>query len=147
MYTLFFLFLSLAALTTIVTVFENLIAYLQDEHKFGRKWASIIVALLVSVLSLPCVFGYNLLLNVHPLGGQSTILDFEDFIVSQNLLPLGALVQVIFSFFSIGWGKKGFVEDLEAGQPWKFSRPILFYWEYLLPTLIALIFIMGYWQM
>ena len=144
--TLFFLFLSLAALTTIVTVFENLIAYLQDEHKFGRKGATAIVGLLVAVLSLPCVFGYNLLSNVHPLGGQSTILDFEDFIVSQNLLPLGALVMLLFCFSSFGWGRKGFVKELEAGQSWKFSRSVLFCWEYLVPLVIVFIFIMGYYQ-
>ena len=144
--TLFFLFLSLAALTTIVTVFENLIAYLQDEHHFGRKSATLAVGIGVSVLSLPCVFGYNLLSNVHPLGGQSTILDFEDFIVSQNLLPLGSLVLILFCFVSFGWGKKGFVKELESGENWKIPRLILFYGEYLLPLIIVLIFILGYYQ-
>ena len=144
--TLFFFFLSLAALTTIVGVFENLIAYLQDEHKFGRKGATLAIGIAVSLLSLPCVFGYNLLSGVHPLGGQSTILDFEDFIVSQNLLPIGALVQIVFCFASFGWGRKGVVEELESGQDWKIPRWILFYAEYLLPLVILFIFILGYYQ-
>ena len=95
---LFFIFMSLAALTTIVAVFENLIAYLQDEHRLGRHTATLAVGLAVAILSLPCVFGYNLWNAVHPLGGTSTILDFEDFIVSQNLLPLGSLCLCIFAF-------------------------------------------------
>ena len=138
--------MSLAALTTIVGVFENLIAYLQDEHKLGRKGATLVVGIAVSLLSLPCVFGYNLLSDVHLLGGQSTILDFEDFIVSQNLLPMGALVQIVFCFAWFGWGRKGFVEEVESGQDWKIPRWILFYAEYLLPLIIVFIFILGYYQ-
>ncbi|MBR6470565.1 MAG: sodium-dependent transporter [Victivallales bacterium] len=145
--THFFIFMSLAALTTIVAVFENLIAYLQDEHRFGRATATLAVGAGVALLSLPCVFGYNLWKNCHPLGGDSTILDFEDFLVSQNLLPLGSLCLCLFAFAAIGWGKPRFVAELESGQSWKFPRCILVYWQYLLPLVILAVFAMGYWQM
>ena len=143
---LFFIFMSLAAITTIVAVFENLIAYLQDEHRMNRTRATLIVGVMVALLSLPCVFGYNVWKNCHPLGGDSTILDFEDFIVSQNLLPLGSLVLCLFAFAKQGWGKARFVTELEAGQKWSFPGIILFYWQYLLPLIILVIFATGYWQ-
>ena len=145
--TLFFLFMSLAALTTIVAVFENLIAYLQDENKMPRRTATLWVGFLVAVLSLPCVFGYNLLSSVNPMGGNSTILDFEDFIVSQNLLPLGSLILVMFCFLNSAWGRQSFVAELEAGQNWRMPRIILIYWRYILPIVILFVFFMGYYSM
>ena len=144
---LFFLFMALAALTTIVAVFENLIAYLQDEHTFSRQKATLLVGVAVAVLSLPCVFGYNLLASIKPLGGSSTILDVEDFVVSQNLLPFGALTLIIFCFGKSGWGSQRFIEELETGQNWHYPRPILLYWKYILPIIILVVFIMGYLQM
>ena len=145
--TLFFIFMSLAALTTIVAVFENLIAYLQDEHHLSRQTATLSVGLAVAILSLPCVFGYNIWNAIHPLGGTSTILDFEDFIVSQNLLPLGSLTLCLFAFTKYGWGQAGFLAELEAGQRWRFPKIFLFYWHWLLPVIILAIFALGYWQM
>lgn len=145
--TLFFIFMSLAALTTIVAVFENLIAYLQDEHRLERKTATLAVGLAIAVLSLPCVFGYNLWGACHPLGGTSTILDFEDFIVSQNLLPLGSLCLCLFAFAKTGWGQGRFIAELEEGQHWKYPKAVLFFWRYLLPVIILGIFALGYWQM
>jgi NSS family neurotransmitter:Na+ symporter len=137
----------LAALTTVVAVFENLIAYLQDEHKMSRLAATLWVGGGVAVLSLPCVFGYNLLSFVHPLGGDSTILDIEDFIVSQNLLPLGSLVLVLFGFWKSGWGSERFLAELEEGQTWHIPRPVLFYCRYGLPLVILFVFFMGYYSM
>ena len=145
--TLFFLFMSLAALTTIVAVFENLIAFLQDERKMARRAATLCVGLTVAVLSLPCVFGYNLLAFLHPMGGNSTILDFEDFIVSQNLLPLGSLLIVLFCFLESGWGSRRFVAELVEGQPWRFPRAALLYWRCGLPLIILFVFVMGYYSM
>ena len=144
---LFFLFMSLAALTTIVAVFENLIAYLQDEHRFERKKATLTVGVAVALLSLPCVFGYNLWKACQPLGTGSSILDLEDFIVSLNLLPLGSLAMTVFAFDNSGWGQARFVAELEAGQSWRIPRVVLVYWRYLIPVVIFAIFLLGYFQM
>ena len=144
--SLFFLFMSLAALTTIVAVFENIVAYLQDEHKFARRNATLAVGITVAVFSLPCVFGYNVLSWLHPLGGNSTILDFEDFLVSQNLLPLGTFIQAIFCFSKYGWGGKNYVLELEAGQKWRIPKIAILYGKYVLPVIIVAIFIMGYFM-
>ena len=145
--TLFFLFMSLAALTTIVAVFENLIAYLQDEHGHGRKAATIAVGLGVAILSLPCVFGYNILSCIQPLGKGTTVLDFEDFIVSQNLLPLGALAMSLFCFADSGWGKDKFITEVEEGQNRHFPKAVIFYWRHAVPIIILVIFVMGYYNM
>lgn len=145
--TLFFLFMAMAALTTIVAVFENLIAYLQDEYRFSRRKATSLVGIAVAVLSLPCVFGYNLLSCLKPFGGDSTILDFEDFLVSQNLLPLGSLAMICFCLWKGGWGEQHFWEECEAGQEWHFPQLVRFYSKYILPLVIILVFVMGYIQM
>ncbi len=144
---LFFLFMSLAALTTIVAVFENLIAYLQDEHRIGRKAATLAVGIGVAILSLPCVFGYNILSCIQPLGKGSTVLDLEDFIVSQNLLPLGALAITLFCFETSGWGKDKFIAEVEEGQVWHFPKAVIHYWRHAIPIIIIVIFVIGYYNM
>ncbi len=144
---LFFFFMSLAALTTIVAVFENLIAYLQEEHRMSRRAATLCVGCSVAVLSLPAVLGYNVLSFVHPMGGNSTIVDFEDFVVSQNLLPFGSLILVLFCFAKSAWGRERFIAELEEGQRWRMPRAILVYWRYILPLVILFVFFMGYYSM
>ena len=99
------------------------------------------------ILSLPCVFGYNILSCIQPLGTGTTVLDFEDFIVSQNLLPLGALVMTLFCFETAGWGKDKFIAEVEEGQRWHFPKAVIHYWRYAIPLIILVIFVMGYYNM
>ena len=108
--------------------------------------AAALVGGTVAVLSLPAVLGFNLWAHVRPMAGK-TILDFEDFIVSQNLLPLGALAMTIFCFNKYGWGRDKFIAGVEEGQGWRFPKPIVMYWNYVLPLIIILVFIMGYYNM
>ena len=138
--TLFFVFLSCAALTTVIAVFENLIALLMDEFKVKRLWASLIVGVSVGVLSIPCVLGFNLWKKVAILGEGTTILDFEDFLVSQNLLPLGALLLVLF------WGRRWhiFISEANSGSGLKFPEKSLWYCRYVLPVLLLVVFVWGY---
>lgn len=141
--SLFFLFMSFAAFTTVIAVFENLIAFWID---FGVKrnkavWINLI---LVLVLSLPCILGFNLLSDIHPLGGSSTILDLEDFIVSNNLLPFGSLIYVLFCTHRYGWGWKSFIQECNTGKGIKFPVSIRFYISYILPVIIIFILISGY---
>ena len=137
---LFFIFLSCAALTTVIAVFENLIALLMDEFKVKRIWAALIVGACVGVLSIPCVLGFNLWKNVAILGEGTTILDFEDFLVSQNLLPLGALLLVLF------WGRRWhiFISEANSGSGLKFPEKSLWYCRYVLPVLLLVVFVWGY---
>ncbi|WP_176012800.1 sodium-dependent transporter [Victivallis sp. Marseille-Q1083] len=142
--SLFFIFMTLAALTTVVAVFENLIAFLMDEGKMRRIAATLTVGIGVFFLSLPCVLGFNAWSGVQPFGPGSTILDLEDFIVSQNLLPLGSLYVLLFCVMRYGWGWKNFLAEADAGSGLKFPHRLKYYFFWVLPAIILMIFIVGY---
>lgn len=141
---LFFFFLTLAAMTTVIAVFEAMIAYLIDEFKITRKKSSLIITAAVAVLSLPCIFGFNIWKDFQPLGEGTNILDLEDFIISMNLLPLGSLMVIIFCTWNFGWGWKNAITEVNIGDGVKFSEKCYYYMKYILPLIIIVIFIMGY---
>ncbi|MBS1368353.1 MAG: sodium-dependent transporter [Lentisphaeria bacterium] len=142
--TLFFLFMSAAALTTVVAVFENIIAFLIDELKFSRLAASLTTGAGIALLSLPCALGYNLLSGIHPLGGESTFLDLEDYIVSGNLLPLGSLFVILFCTSRYGWGWKNFLSEANTGRGVRFPAALHIYVAVVIPVLILLLFSIGF---
>lgn len=141
--SLFFLFLTIAAFSTQVAVFENLAAFGIDELKWSRKKSCTIFGLALAAASLPCIFGFNILSNFHPLGGSSNILDLEDFIVSDNLLPLGALILSIFCTRRFGWGQENFYNEINTGKGLKFPRFFGFYLKWILPLIIFSIWLIG----
>lgn len=141
--TVFFLFLTTAALTTLVAVTENLIAFGIDELHLPRKKSTVLVSMLLFVLSLPCIFGFNLWENFQPFGKGSCVLDLEDFIVSDNLLPLGALLIAIFCTRKSGWGYDGFFREANTGEGFSFPKAAKFYVSWILPAVIFLIWIAG----
>ena len=140
---LFFLFLFVAALSTLVAVFENLVAFGIDEYHWSRKKSNTVFGVLLSILSLPCVFGFNIWQKFQPLKEGSTILDLEDFIVSQNLLPLGALYITIFCTSKLGWGKENCLAEINTGDGPKLAKWVLPYMKYVLPAIIFGIWITG----
>lgn len=140
----FFFFLVLAAMTTLIAVFEAMIAYLMDEHKMKRGTASWLVTFAVMVLSMPCILGFNMWKKFQPLGAGTNVLDLEDFIVSMNLLPLGSLMIVIFCTCKIGWGWAGSHFEINTGSGMKIPEKCRVYVKYILPLIIAAVFIMGY---
>lgn len=142
--TLFFLFMVFAAASTIIAVFENIISCSMDLTGCGRKKAVIVNMVAVIILSLPCVFGYNLWSSFAPLGEGSAVLDLEDFIVSNNLLPLGSLIYLLFCTSRYGWGWKNFIEEADAGQGLKFPKWARAYVSYILPLIVLFIFVQGY---
>lgn len=144
---LFFAFLFLAAITTVIAVFENLVAFPIDAKWMGRKASALLVTVAVILLSMPCVLGFGPWKGFQPLGEGTGVLDLEDFIVSQNLLPLGAVCFLVFCGCAAGWGFRNFTQELEAGQSWHFPKWILFYWRFLLPVIILAICILGYWAL
>lgn len=143
---LFFLFLTFAALSTIIAVFENLVAINMDMFGFSRKKSTLICAVLVIILSMPCVLGYNILSGIQPLGEGSTIMDLEDFLVSNNLLPLGSMGILLFCTRRNGWGWNNFKKEADAGEgiplP-SFMRPLM---SYIIPAAIMIIFLKGYYD-
>ena len=138
----FFLFLSIAALTTVIAVFENLVAFMIDERHMSRRRAAVINFATVSLLSFPCLWGFNVLKNVHPLGGGSTILDFEDWLVSDLYLPLGALTFVIFCCWR-GWTWKMFLLEVNMGQGIRIPAWTKWYMKFVLPLLILALVVLG----
>ncbi len=146
--SLFFIFMSFAALTTVLGVFENIIACIQDLTNWSRKKICLIGGMAMLVLSLPCVLGFNILAGFHPLGGESSVLDFEDFIVSNILLPLGSLVIVLYCTWKKGWGWDSFVTEANTGKGIRVRKWMYVYMKYILPLLIFAVFALGmifYW--
>ena len=141
--TLFFVFMSFAAMSTIIAVFENLIRFPMDAFNWDRKKSVIIMGALIFVLSLPCALGFNVLSFVN-IPGIGDIQGIEDFIVSNNLLPLGALIFVLFCVTKKGWGWDNFLAEADAGQGMKFPRVTLPWIKYGIPALIVIIFIAGW---
>ena len=141
--TLFFLFLTVAAFSTLVAVFENLVAFGMDEFRWARKRSCGIFGVLLALFSLPCIFGFSIWKQIQPLGKGSTILDFEDFIVSENLLPLGALLLALFCMHRYGWGSENFYTELNTGKGLKFPRFMTWYMKWILPLIILTIWAVG----
>ena len=144
--TLFFLCMLFAAASTVIAVFENIIAFAMDLTNCSRAKAVVINLIAIVILSLPCILGFNVLSGFQPLGAGSNVLDLEDFIVSNNLLPLGSLVYLLFCTSRYGWGWKKFCEEANEGEGIKFPKWTRIYVSYILPLIVLFIFVQGYWS-
>lgn len=142
--SLFFLFMLFAALSTVIAVFENIIAICIDMFNMQRNNAIRLLAPLLIVLSLPCVFGFNIWSGFQPMGAGSCVLDLEDFIVSNNILPLGSLLYLLFCTQKKGWGWDNFIKEANDGKGLLFPEGTKAYLTYVLPLLILAIYIQGY---
>lgn len=140
--TLFFLFMTFASLSTVIAVYENLIAGVMENFGWSRKKTAVIGIVLMIVASLPCIFGYNLWSDVRLIGGRD-ILDTEDFIVSNLLLPTGSLVYLLFCVSKWGWGFDKYIAEVNEGKGIKLSRALKPYLQFVLPILIVVILIRG----
>lgn len=140
--TLFFLFMIFASFSTVLAVFENILAIAMDTFGISRKKAVIINFVLVAVLSLPCVFGYNIWSDLHIIGARD-VLDSEDFLVSNLLLPIGSLVYLLFCVSKWGWGFDKYIAEVNKGKGIKLSPKLKPYFQYILPVLILIILIQG----
>ncbi|MBP3539994.1 MAG: sodium-dependent transporter [Oscillospiraceae bacterium] len=140
--TLFFLFMIFASFSTVLAVFENILAIAMDTFGISRKKAVIINFVLVALLSLPCVFGYNIWSDLHIIGARD-VLDSEDFIVSNLLLPIGSLVYLLFCVSKWGWGFDKYIAEVNKGKGIKLSPKLKPYFQYVLPVLILIILIQG----
>ena len=140
--TLFFLFMVFASFSTVLAVFENILAVCMDTFGISRKKAVFINGVLLSLLSLPCVFGYNIWSDFHPILGKD-VLDSEDFLVSNLLLPIGSLVYLLFCVSKWGWGFDKYVAEANKGKGLKFAKWLKPYFQFILPALIVVIFLQG----
>lgn len=141
--SLFFVFMTFAALSTVLAVFENIMAMTMDITGWSRTKTCIIVGIGIFLLSIPCVLGYNIWSGFQPLGEGSAVLDLEDFAVSNILLPLGSLIYVLFCVTRYGWGWKNFVAEANEGKGLKVASWMRPYCTYVLPIIIIAIFLIG----
>ncbi|MGB4408455.1 MAG: sodium-dependent transporter [Sphaerochaeta sp.] len=144
--TLFFLFMSFAALSTLIAVFENIVSYWIDAHQVSRRKATIINCIVIIILSLPCLLGFNVLSHIQPLGPGTGILDLEDFIVSSTLLPFGSLFITLFCTSRYGWGWDKFIKEADMGEGLKFPKALKYYFMWILPAIVLVLFFKGYWD-
>ena len=140
--TLFFLFMIFASFSTVLAVFENLLAFAVDTFGISRKKASVIGCIAILVLSMPCVLGFNVWGDLQLIGGRG-VLDSEDFLVSNLLLPIGSIIYLLFCVSLWGWGFDHYLEEANTGAGPKLPRWLRPYFRYVLPVLIVIILVQG----
>lgn len=140
--SLFFLFMTFASFSTVIAVFENIMSFCMDMFGWSRRKAALVNCIAILVLSLPCVLGYNVWSNLHLIGGRD-VLDSEDFIVSNLLLPLGSLVYLLFCVTKWGWGFDNYMKEANTGEGIKIAKYLKPYFQFVLPVLILIILIQG----
>ena len=132
--------------TTVIAVLENIISHFMDTYEWSRKKAVKVNCVVLTLCTLPCILGFNLWSEFQPLGAGSTIMDLEDFIISNNLLPLGSLIFCLFCCQRYGWGWDKFIAEADAGAGMKFPKFLRFYLTWILPVVLLVIFVEGYIQ-
>lgn len=141
--SLFFIFLTFAAFSTILAVFENILSCTMDLTGWGRKKASLVNGIIISIISIPCILGFNVWSSFQPLGAGSGVLDLEDFVISNLILPLGSLIYVLFCVSRYGWGWDKFIAEANEGAGLKVAKWMRPYMTYVLPIIILILFFMG----
>lgn len=141
--TLFFVFMSFAAFSTVIGVFENIMSFSMDLWQWSRKKSAIINFIIISVGAIPCILGFNVLSGFTPLGAGTNILDLEDFFVSTLFLPLGSLIYTLFCVTRYGWGFNNYFEEVNIGKGLKIPKYLKFYLTFILPLIIIFVFISG----
>ena len=142
--TLFFLLMSFAAMSTVIAVFETILANAIDTRGWSRQRAAVTTGLLIAVLSVPCCLGFNLWADFQPLGKGTGVLDLEDFIVSNNLLPIGSLFYLFFCTRKNGWGWDNFIKEVNTGRGIKFPVCVRWYVTYIIPVIMTVVIVWGY---
>lgn len=141
--TLFFIFLTFASFSTVMAVFENIISCTAELFNWSRRKSCIINCAAILVLSMPCILGFSVLKKIQPLGEGTNIMDLEDFIVSNILLPLGSLVIVLFCTLKKGWGWENFIAEANEGKGMKMQNWMRGYMTFVLPVIMIVIFVFG----
>lgn len=142
--SLFFVFMIFAAMSTVIAVFENIISFGMDKWGWSRKKSCLINLCMMLVLALPCVFGFNILSGFQPLGAGTSILDLEDFIISNNILPIGSLIYVLFCTLDRkGWGWNQFLTEANMGKGLAVPKALKVYLKYILPIILIFFWVYG----
>lgn len=141
--TLFFVFMTFASFSTIIAVFQNILACLQESFGWSLKRACAVGTVFILLASVPCILGFNLWSGVQPMGPGSTVLDAEDFLVSNLLLPIGSLIYLLFCVTRWGWGFDNYLTEANTGKGLRLPRWFKPYFSVVLPLLIVFILVQG----
>ncbi len=141
--SLFFVFMSFAALSTVLAVFEEITACVEDLTGWGRKKACVFNGVILFVMSIPCILGFNVLSFIQPMGDGTSIMDLEDFIVSNLILPLGSLSLILFCVTKKGWGWDNYTNEVNTGKGLKLKNFMKGYITYILPVMVIVVFAIG----
>lgn len=139
---LFFLFMTFASFSTVIAVFENIMSFCMDMFGWSRKKAALVNCIIILIASLPCVLGYNVWSNLHIIGARD-VLDSEDFLVSNLLLPIGSLIYLLFCVTKWGWGSENYFAEANTGTGIKLKKWLRPYFQFVLPILILIILVQG----
>ncbi len=139
---LFFLFMTFASFSTVIAVFENIMSFCMDMFGWSRKKAALINCIIILIASLPCVLGYNVWSSLHIIGARD-VLDSEDFLVSNLLLPIGSLIYLLFCVTKWGWGADNYFDEVNTGTGVKMKKWLKPYFQFILPILILIILVQG----
>ncbi len=142
--SIFFIFMLFAAVSTLIAVFENIVGISIDVFSVSRKKAVLFNCIIILLLGLPVILGFNVFSDVHPLGEGSVILDLYDFILSQNILQIGAIIYVLYVSWNYGWGFDKYLTEANKGSGFKLTNKFKFYFKYVLPLIVGLLLIQGY---
>jgi len=141
--TMFFLFMFFASFSTIIAVFENILACVMELTGMSRRKASVVGGIAIALLSIPCILGFNKWAFIQPLGAGSSILDFEDFLVSNLILPFGCVLYLLFCVSRVGWGFNKYLAEANTGDGVKIPKWMRFYMTYILPIFVIFLFVQG----
>ena len=139
----FFIFMAFAAFSTVIAVFENIMSSCMDLWGWERKKTALINTILIIIGSIPCVLGFNILSGFHPLGKGTNVMDLEDFLVSNLILPIGSLIYTLFCTSKYGWGWDNYLKEVNTGNGLKVPRKIRFYCKWILPLVTLFIIVNG----
>ncbi len=142
--TLFFLFMIFAAFSTVIAVFENIMSFWLELTKLNRRKIAVINIALMLILVLPAIFGNSIWSGISVAG--RSIMDIEDFLISNNILPLGALFYVLFCTYNKhGWGWSNFINEVNEGDKGlNFPKCFKIYVKYILPLIIFFVWLQAY---
>lgn len=139
----FFIFMAFAAFSTVIAVFENIMSSCMDLWGWSRKKTAIVNTIVIILASLPCILGFNLLSGFHPLGDGTSVLDLEDFMISNLILPIGSLIYTLFCTSKYGWGWDNYIAEVNLGSGLNVPNKIRFYCKWVLPLITLIIIVNG----
>ena len=139
----FFIFMAFAAFSTVIAVFENIMSSCMDLWGWSRKKTAIVNTIVIILASLPCILGFNLLSGFHPLGDGTSVLDLEDFMISNLILPIGSLIYTLFCTSKYGWGWDNYIAEVNLGSGLMVPNKIRFYCNWVLPLITLIIIVNG----